>query len=51
VFSDSWSATASYDYQRLSALGAWDEDPNLPRTVQRFGPEDHRFQAKNWDLH
>src|SRR5882762_4814972 len=51
VLNDSWSATASYDYQRLSALGAWDEDPNLPRTVQRFGPEDHRFQAKNWDLH
>ncbi len=50
VFSDSWSSTFSYDYQRLSALGAWDEDPHMPRTVQRFGPEDHYFQAKNSDL-
>ena len=53
VFSDSWSATASYDYQRQTALGAWDEDlANYgPRTVSRFGPEAHRFQAKTWEFH
>lgn len=40
VLNDRWSATLSYDYQRLSAIGAWDEDPNYgARAVSRFGPE------------
>ena len=42
VLNDQWSATLTYSYQRQHALGAWDEDPNLPpRTVERFGPESH----------
>ncbi len=49
---DKWSASLTYDYQRLSTLGAWDEDPALPpRTVERFGPESHEFQSKIVDLH
>jgi outer membrane receptor protein involved in Fe transport len=52
VINDAWSGYFSYDYQRQSARGAWDEDPNLPpRTVSRFGPEDHQNEAKIWDLH
>jgi len=47
VLSERWSATLSYDYQRLTAFGAWDEDlvqagrtPAAgPRNVARFGPE------------
>jgi iron complex outermembrane recepter protein len=51
VVNEKWNATLSYDYQRLSALGAWDEDPTLPpRTVERFGPESHDFQYKIGDL-
>ncbi len=47
-----WSATLTYSYQRQSTLGAWDQDPALaPRTVQRFGPESHDFQAKTLDFH
>ena len=52
VLNDQWSATLTYSYQRQSTLGAWDEDPNLaPRTVERFGPESHRFEAKTLDFH
>ena len=33
-------------------MGAWDEDPTLPpRTVERFGPESHSFEAKTLDFH
>ena len=47
VISQNWSMFLSYDYQRLHAFGAWDEDPNLPpRTVQRFGPEELEYTAK-----
>ncbi|HUL17925.1 MAG TPA: TonB-dependent receptor [Steroidobacteraceae bacterium] len=52
VLNDKWSGTLIYDYQRLSTLGAWDEDPTLqPRTVERFGPESHDFQSKIVNLH
>ena len=52
VLNDQWSATLTYSYQRQSTLGAWDEDPNLaPRTVERFGPESHKFEAKTFDFH
>jgi iron complex outermembrane recepter protein len=52
VVNDQWSATLTYSYQRQSTLGAWDEDPNLaPRTVERFGPESHKFEAKTFDFH
>ncbi len=47
VLNDQWSASLTYSFQRQTTLGAWDEDPNLaPRTVERFGPEGHRFEAK-----
>jgi iron complex outermembrane recepter protein len=40
VLNDKWSALFSYDYQRMSSDGAWDEDPTLaPDTVERFGPQ------------
>jgi iron complex outermembrane recepter protein len=52
VLNDKWSGYVSYDYQRLYAAGAWDEDPGLPpRSVDRFGPELHRFEAKIGQLH
>ncbi len=52
VFSEAWSATLSFDYQRLTALGAWDEDPNYgPRKVARFGPEFLGNQAKIGQFH
>ena len=52
VLSEGWSATLSYDYQRLTALGAWDQDPNYgPRKVSRFGPESLGNQAKIGQLH
>jgi outer membrane receptor protein involved in Fe transport len=53
VLNESWSATASYDYQRQAALGAWDEDllNYGPRTVARFGPESLRYEARIGDLH
>jgi iron complex outermembrane recepter protein len=52
VLNDQWSATLTYSFQRQSTLGAWDEDPNLaPRTVERFGPESHRFEARTLDFH
>jgi outer membrane receptor protein involved in Fe transport len=52
VLNDKWSATLTYSYQHQTALGAWDEDPSLPpRTVQRFGPESHHFEAKTLDFH
>jgi iron complex outermembrane recepter protein len=52
VLNEAWSATLSYDFQRQDTLGAWDEDPNLPpRTVERFGPESHRFEANLADFH
>jgi len=52
VLNERWSASLTYSYQRQSTLGAWDEDPNLPpRTVERFGPESHKFEAKMLDLH
>jgi iron complex outermembrane recepter protein len=52
VFSDKWTATLTYSYQRQATLGAWDEDPALaPLTVVRFGPESHDFEAKTLDFH
>jgi iron complex outermembrane receptor protein len=53
VLSDAWSATFSYDYQRQTAHGAWDEDlANYgPREVSRFGPEYLANQAKIGDFH
>ena len=51
ILNEKWSGTLTYDYQRLSTLGAWDEEPTLPpRTVERFGPESHDFQSKIVDL-
>jgi outer membrane receptor protein involved in Fe transport len=53
VLSDAWSATLSYDYQRQTAHGAWDEDLAHygPRQVSRFGPEYLANQAKIGDFH
>src|SRR4029077_8041345 len=52
LISDKWDASLTFQYQRQSTLGAWDEDPNLaPRTVARFGPESHDIQTKTLDLH
>ncbi len=52
VFNEQWSADLTYSFQRQKTLGAWDEDPNLaPRTVERFGPEGHLFEARTMDLH
>ena len=52
VISDKWSALLTFGYQRQHTEGAWDEDPTLaPRTVERFGPELHEFQAKYVDFH
>ena len=53
VLSARWSATLSYDYQRQTAHGAWDEDlANFgPRQVSRFGPEYLANQAKIGDFH
>jgi iron complex outermembrane recepter protein len=52
VLNDQWSATLTYSFQRQASHGAWDEDPNLaPRTVERFGPESHRFEARTLDFH
>ncbi len=53
ILNDGWSATLTYSYQRLSTLGAWDEDLTNygPLTVSRFGPEAHRTQSKILDFH
>jgi outer membrane receptor protein involved in Fe transport len=52
VLNDQWSATLTYSFQRQTTFGAWDEDPMLaPRTVERFGPENHRFEANTMDFH
>ncbi len=52
VLNDNWSGTLTYNYQRQNAVGAWDQDPNLPpRTVERFGPESNQFHAKMVDFH
>jgi iron complex outermembrane receptor protein len=52
VLNEDWSATLTYSFQRQHTIGAWDEDPNLaPRTVERFGPEGHLFEAKTLDFH
>jgi iron complex outermembrane receptor protein len=52
VLNDKWSATLTYSFQRQATQGAWDEDPKLaPRTVERFGPENHRFEARTLDFH
>src|SRR5882724_10899461 len=52
VLNDQWSATLTYSFQRQATQGAWDEDPSLaPRTVERFGPESHRFEARTMDFH
>jgi iron complex outermembrane receptor protein len=49
VLNDKWSASLTYSYQHQSAHGAWDEAS--PRTVERFGPEGHHFEAKLVDFH
>jgi iron complex outermembrane recepter protein len=52
VINEGWNASLTYSFQRQNTLGAWDEDPSLPPlTVERFGPEDHRFEAKTLDFH
>jgi iron complex outermembrane recepter protein len=52
VLNESWSATLSYDYQRLTAFGAWDEDFNYgAREVSRFGPEFLGNQDKIGQFH
>lgn len=52
VINDDWSASLTYSFQRQHTNGAWDEDPSLaPRTVERFGPEGHLFEAKTLDFH
>ncbi len=53
VLNEGWSATLTYDYQRQTAYGVWDEDliNYGPRTVSRFGPEFLGHEAKNMDLH
>jgi outer membrane receptor protein involved in Fe transport len=52
VINDDWSASLTYSFQRQHTIGAWDEDPGLaPRTVERFGPEGHLFEAKTLDFH
>ncbi len=52
VLNDDWSASLTYSFQRQHTIGAWDEDPNLaPKTVERFGPEGHLFEAKTLDFH
>jgi outer membrane receptor protein involved in Fe transport len=52
VLNEHWSATLSYDYQRQTAFGAWDEDliNYGPRSVSRFGPEFLGYQARIGDL-
>ncbi len=53
VLNERWSATISYDYQRQTAFGAWDEDliNYGPRQVSRFGPEFLGYQARIADFH
>jgi iron complex outermembrane recepter protein len=52
VINEKWSADLTYNFQRQATFGAWDEDPNLaPRTVERFGPESRRYEAKMLDFH
>jgi iron complex outermembrane recepter protein len=59
ILNERWSATLSYDYQRLTALGAWDEDlvnagrtvAYGPRKVSRFGPEFLGNQDRIGELH
>jgi outer membrane receptor protein involved in Fe transport len=53
VLNDKWSAWLSYDYQRQTAFGAWDQNLTEypPRTNSRFGPEYLSYQAKIGQLH
>jgi outer membrane receptor protein involved in Fe transport len=53
VLNDRWSAWLSYDYQRQTAFGAWDQNLTEypPRTNSRFGPEYLAYQAKIGQLH
>ena len=48
VLSEGWNLLLSYDYQRLRAFGAWDEDliHYGPRKVSRFGPEFLGFEDR-----
>lgn len=52
VLNDKWTALVTYDYQRMSSDGAWDEVPGLPPlTVERFGPQALSNQAKIGQFH
>ena len=53
VLSERWSAWLSYDYQRQTAFGAWDQNLTEypPRQNSRFGPEYLSYQAKIGQLH
>ena len=51
VLGDRWSAYLTYDYQRQTAYGAWDEDPGTPRAIARFGPQFLGYEAKIGQLH
>ena len=52
VLNDKWSALFTYDYQRMSSDGAWDQVPGLPDlTVQRFGPQALSNEAKIGQFH
>jgi iron complex outermembrane recepter protein len=53
VLNDRWSGWISYDYQRQTAYGAWDQNLTEypPRQNSRFGPEWLSYQAKIGQLH
>jgi len=51
VISDGWSADLTYFFQRQHTFGAWDENPNTPRAVDRFGPEENLFETNMVDFH
>ena len=53
VLNDRWSGWISYDYQRQTAYGAWDQNLTQypPRENVRFGPEWLSYQAKIGQLH
>ena len=53
VLNDRWSGWLSYDYQRQTSYGAWDQNLTEypPRQNSRFGPEYLSYEAKIGQLH